>query len=81
MIGEEANIMGSAGQYARMIDQEQVQGDLQRWLMGEEMGGVDPTQYSPYLTLAFEALGLSPYSYGTYGKSSSSSWSAGILSG
>ena len=75
----EAQMLGSAGQYSRMIDQEEVQADMQRWLMGEEVEGVTPTQYNPFLQLAFQILGLDPYALGT--KSSSSGWNFGIAAG
>lgn len=75
----EAETMGTAGQYARMIDQEKVLSDLQRWLMGETVGGVTPEQYNPFVQLAFQFLGLEPYTYGQ--KSESSSWNFGIASG
>ena len=67
----EAGILGTAGQYSRMIDQEQVQADFQRWLMGEEVGGVKPSQYNPFLQLAFQALGLEPFALGTTSTSKS----------
>lgn len=74
--------IGTAGAYARMIEQEKKQADLQRWLMGETVDGVSPTQYNPFLTLAFNYLGLQPYGYGNMssGKStgSSSGWNFGV---
>jgi len=73
----EAGVMGTAGQYSRMIDQEKVTADLQRWLMGETVEGVTPTQFNPFLTLAFSFLGLDPYQLGT--ESKSSGWNVGIL--
>jgi hypothetical protein len=60
----EAELMGTAGQYARMIEEQKALSDLQRWLMGETVEGVTPYQYSPFLQLAFQYLGLSPYVYG-----------------
>jgi len=54
----EATVLGSAGEYSRMIQQEEITADLQRWLMGEEVDGQQAEQYSPWLQLAFSALGL-----------------------
>jgi hypothetical protein len=59
-----------------MIDQERVAADMQRWLMGEEVDGVKPTQYNPFLQLIFQALGLQQYALGS--KSSSTSGSFGL---
>jgi hypothetical protein len=72
----EAGVLGTAGQYSRMIDQERVAADMQRWLMGEEVDGVKPTQYNPFLQLIFQALGLQQYALGS--KSSSTSGSFGL---
>jgi len=60
----EANIMGSAGQYAREIEQERILADLQRWFMGETVDGVTPGQYDPFTQQLFQALGLTPYAVG-----------------
>lgn len=68
--------LGSAGQYARMIEQEKVASDFQRWLSGETVDGVTPDQYNPYLQLAFQLLGMSAFSIGN--KSSSTSLNLGI---
>lgn len=72
----EAQMLGSAGEYSRMIDQEKVSADLQRWLMGESVGGVSNAAYSPYMQLAFQFLGLDPYALGT--KSEGKSFQGGI---
>ena len=66
----------SRAEYSRQIEQERIAGELQRWLMGEEVGGVTPTQYNPFLQLAFQALGLSPYVVGT--KTTGSSYGYGL---
>lgn len=60
----ESQMLGTAGEYARSIAQQKVLADLQRWLMGEEVGGVYAPQYNPFIQLAFELLGLSPYAIG-----------------
>lgn len=67
---EENAILGTAGQYSRMIDQEKVAADMQRWLSGETIKGVTPTQYNPFLQLVFQSLGLSQFAIGTEGNSS-----------
>ena len=69
MATTEAGLLGTAGEYARMIDQEKVLADMQRWLTGEEVEGVTPTQYNPFMQLVFQALGLTPFALGTVGKS------------
>jgi len=75
----EAEVLGSAGQYARQIEQEKVLADFSRWLSGETVEGITPTQYNPYIQLAMSFLGLEPYALGT--KGTSSSWGFGIMSG
>lgn len=72
--------IGSAGQYSRMIEQERVLADLQRWLAGETVDGVTPTQYNPYLAIALSLMGLNQYQLG-YNQSQSggsSGFSGGI---
>ena len=76
MATAEAGMLGTAGEYSRMIDQEQVQADLQRWLMGEEVEGVTPSQYNPFIQLAFQILGLDPYALGT--RATSKSFGGGV---
>jgi hypothetical protein len=61
-----------------MIDQEKNLADIQRWLSGETVDGVTPTQYNPFLQLVFQALGLSAFDIGT--KSKSTSFGGSILS-
>lgn len=61
---QEANIMGSAGQYARSVENERIMGDLQRWLGGETVQGETAGQYNPYIQLIFQALGLTPNALG-----------------
>ena len=55
---------GTAGAYARSIEQEKIASDLQRWLAGESVGGVRSDVYNPYNQLALAILGLTPYAYG-----------------
>ena len=75
----ENDILGTAGQYSRMIEQEKATGELQRWLMGEGYYDANtgewsiPTQYNPFLQYMFSALGLSEYAVGTTSTSSSGS--------
>jgi len=72
----ESGIMGTAAQYSRMIDQEKVMADLQRWLMGEEVDGAYAPQYNPFIQLVFQLLGLDPYALGQREKASS--WGFGL---
>jgi len=73
----EAGILGTAGQYSRMIDQEKVMADLQRWLMGEKVGGRYAPQYNPFMQLVFQMLGFSPYALGTEAEAKSFGMSMG----
>lgn len=57
--------VGSAGEYSRMIEQEKVAEQLQRFLMGEEVNGQYSMAYNPNVTLALNLLGISPYTIGT----------------
>ena len=54
---------------SRTIEQEKNAAQFNRWLMGEEVEGIDPVMYSPYTQLAFQLLGLSPYAFGQTGTS------------
>jgi len=76
MMAEEAQT--KAG-YSRGIEQEKVVADFQRWLMGETVDGVQSGANNPYYQLIFQALGLSPFSYGTESEGSGSSFNIGIL--
>ncbi len=62
----EASIEGSAGQYARQIEQEKMAGELNRWLMEQDYN-------NPWIQLMFQTLGLNPYAVGT----ESNSWNIG----
>lgn len=64
--------VGTAGQYARSIKEEQTLADYQRWLSGETVEGVTPVQNNPFLQLAFQFLGLQPFTYGTQSQSTGS---------
>jgi len=75
----QAEMLGTAGQYARGVEQERSLADINRWLMGETVEGVSPTQYNPFVQLAFQLLGLSPYEYGQ--KTTQSGWNFGIAAG
>jgi len=72
----EMEMMGTGAQYSRMIDQEKVLADLQRWLMGETVDGVTPTQYNPFTQAMLQFLNIKPYEYGQ--ESESSSWNFGV---
>lgn len=54
-----------AGEYSRTIEQEKVAEDLQRFLMGEEVGGSYNPAYNPNVALAMAVLGIKPYAIGT----------------
>lgn len=71
-IAQEAEITGSAAQYARAIAQEEVMADMQRWLMGGEVDGQKADEYNPFMALALSALGLSPFSVASSTEGSSS---------
>lgn len=56
--------MGSAGAYSRMVEEQKVMEDLQRYFMGEDVGtGANPL-YNPAMAWAFNLLGLQPFTYG-----------------
>ena len=79
--GELAETAGaSRAALSRTIEEQEALSELQRWLMGEKMGGVTPRQYNPYMQLAFQYLGLQPYAVGTSSTSKGSSMNFGILS-
>jgi hypothetical protein len=65
--------VGTAGSYARMIKEQEVLSQYQRWLSGEEVDGVSPLQYNPFIQLAFQYLGLQPFGYGQQSSGSSRS--------
>lgn len=76
---EAAELTGkSRAELSRQIEQERVAGELQRWLMGETVDGVTPSQYNPYIQLVFQALGLSPYVVAANTVSSGSQFGFGI---
>lgn len=58
-------IAQGAGQYSRAIESEKVMSKLQKFLMGEEVDGQSNQAYNPMVTLAFNLLGLQPFSYGS----------------
>jgi len=70
--------LAGAGELERTIEQERTFSQLQRWLMGEQVGGVIPWQYNPFMRLAFAVLGLNPYVVATEGRSTSGEFSIGI---
>lgn len=72
-------VMEKAAPYSREIQQEKIMGDFQRWLSGETVGGKKMTAYSPFMQLAFQLLGLTPFTYGQ--KSESTGFNLGIMSG
>jgi hypothetical protein len=51
------------GQLQRQIDESKIASDYMRYLSGEEVGGVRNEAYNPYTKLAFQLLGISPYTY------------------
>ena len=74
--------IGTAGTYARQIENEKIQGDLARWLSGESVGGAEGSAaYNPNTQLALALLGLSPYSYGTNTESEGAGLGYGMLTG
>ena len=69
----------AAAPYSRQIAQEQAAGDFQRWLSGETVDGQTPSQYSPFMQIALQILGLTPFAVGQ--RANSTSWSGGVSSG
>jgi hypothetical protein len=70
--------VGVAGNYARHIKEQQTLSDLQRWFSGETIDGKRGRQYSPFIQLALQYLGLQPYTYGMMSSSSGSQSSSGL---
>jgi len=73
-----ANIVGTAGQYARSSEEEKTLSDYQRWVSGETVEGVSPIQNNPFVQLAYQFLGLQPYTWGTKSSSNSSGFKFGL---
>lgn len=57
--------MQEAGALQRQIEQEKVLANLQRWLMGEEVGGSFNLAYNPGWNLALGLLGIQEQAIGT----------------
>lgn len=55
--------LGLKGSLERQIAQEKAATDYQRWVSGEQMGGVSSQAGNPNRQLALALLGLSPYAY------------------
>jgi hypothetical protein len=68
----------NAAEYSRSIEQEKVFADVQRWLMGETVNGVTPTQYNPFMQSVFQALGLQPIAIGTSTSGHTYSFGSGV---
>jgi len=73
--------LGTAGQYARNVANEKVAADLNRWLMGESVGGVSAGQYNPYVNIAMSLLGFSPYTFTSSSESGGPGLGYQIVSG
>lgn len=72
-------ISGKAAEYSRTIETERVMDQVARYLMGEQVDGSYNPAYNPMVAMAFNLLGLQPYSYGQNTKSESSG--PGIVTG
>lgn len=88
LAGSPTNIMtgynqqlGTAGSYARQIENEQIQGQLARWLSGETVNGQSNPAYNPNTQLALSLLGLSPFSYGSNTDQTGAGLGYGLLQG
>ncbi len=73
--------LGTAGAYARQIGQEDIAGNLSRWLSGEEVGGKSNAYADPSVQLGLTLLGLSPYGYGSNTNASGAGAGYGLLTG
>jgi len=49
----------TAGETERGVEESRVMGELQRWLMGEEVDGVYSPMYNPAMQMALQILGIS----------------------
>ena len=72
---------GQAGQYARMIEQERVAADLQKFLMGEDVNGYQSPYYTPSVNLALSLLGFQPYVYTGVSKEQGPGFGYGTVTG
>lgn len=63
LVGAEATFAKPAA-LERAIEHEKVADALQRYLMGEEVGGAYNPAYNPYMQIAMSLLGLMPYGLG-----------------
>jgi hypothetical protein len=70
--------VGNAGRYARQVKEQQTLSDLQRWFSGETIDGKRGKQYSPFVQLAMQYLGLHPFALGMMSSSSGSQSSSGL---
>lgn len=75
-----AETYGAAGELSRSIAQEKVAEQLQRFLMGEEVGGQYMSAYNPNVQLALQMLGFTPYAIGTETTQTGPGLFSGLLS-
>ena len=68
-IPEGQRVAGAAATYARAIETEKVMNSVQKYLMGEEVNGQYNAAYNPMVTLAFNLLGLKPFTNNVQTKS------------
>lgn len=80
-ISEGQKISGAAAEYSRAIETERIMDQVQRFLMGEEVNGQYNAAYNPMVAMAFNLLGLQPYSYGTTSQTEGQGLFTGLLGG
>lgn len=80
-IAQGQEIASGAGRYSRDIETEKVMNDVQKYLMGEEVNGQYNPAYNPMISLAFNLLGLRPFTIGTKTKSEGGGLGYGMLTG
>jgi len=73
--------LGTAGALSRQISNEQVASQLQRWLMGEPVGGSINRLANPSIQFAMSLLGLSPFGYAGTTNTQGPGLGYGFLSG
>jgi len=60
---ETAEMLTGVGELERSVQQEEKLEDLNKFLMGEEVGGAYNPAYNPNVAMAFNLLGIEPYEF------------------
>ena len=80
-VAQGQTLAGQAATYSRAIETEKVMDSVQRYLMGEEVDGEYNPAYNPMVTLAFNLLGLQPFSTNVQTKTTGEGLGYGMVKG